>query len=966
MSFPMSNGRFSDSDIDDFSSDSESDLSVNCNYDRPIVAGELQTFALNAALVTDITSPNDEAKEYVEGVAQEWFQDEDSDSGSDDWTSYQRDIGLNKTEQAELKSGSEGKTVPDSSSTREQLEYKFNPLNDTSTEIHNETDPTQENSDLKINHKIKKIAPKKPVDVDKSNEKNEEKSPQLNRQFNSVSPKKRAINQNIVIENKSLALSLDGQLDRNLTTICQQKEDDDEGISSDNDSKKSDQFNHQPKGTVLTRKDTYLKREFRPKSEACLNTLTQAIKDNNLYTSNLSLNSVSLSVQSFMSEGKVSREKQNSVDSDEGRDEIKNLDKKPNFAFIRGSDPRVATCRGKLQNKRSKLNQEINKELRLRAGAENLFKATTNRKLKETVALELSFVNSNLQLLKEQLAELNSSVELYQGDSPEPVMPMIPLGLKETKEIDFREPFKDFILEHYSEDGANYEDAIAELMDMRQAMRTPHRDGSGVALLFQYYNQLYFVERRFFPPDRSLGIYFEWYDSLTGVPSCQRTVAFEKACVLFNIAALYTQLGAKQDRLTAKGLDQAVDNFLRAAGTFTYVHENFTNAPSMDLAPHMLDMLVQLMLAQARECLFEKLELQSRDKRDVDISLDLAQEAAQVSEVYCSVQTLISVSAVRDYVPYSWLSLVQVKREHYAALAHHHSAEGLLARDLDSLSARTKQALQLLHRDTDPRTQLDISEPHDDHERKLLGRAHLRAALMLHEEAERLLRMCRELRNKQALTQVLSRSREATLTMYNSHAEKIDDFSDILDPPHIHASTKFQLSLTPPDFAQLRVEDLFKGLGPVAIFSAKHHWTAPRSVQLHRGDGDVGFGFSVRGDSPVIIAGVDHGSLAHFGGMKEGDFIVSIGDKDVKWAVHEEVVRLIKDAGDSLSLKLVTPMDRNYLKQPSSSSQSSTHSKSSSSSQPSPSNTASSHKKLTWNPFRRQRERETSFNLILR
>ena len=37
--------------------------------------------------------------------------------------------------------------------------------------------------------------------------------------------------------------------------------------------------------------------------------------------------------------------------------------------------------------------------------------------MKETVALELSFVNSNLQLLKEQLAELNSSVELYQATS---------------------------------------------------------------------------------------------------------------------------------------------------------------------------------------------------------------------------------------------------------------------------------------------------------------------------------------------------------------------------------------------------------------------------------------------------------------------------------------------------------------------------------------------------------------------
>lgn len=42
--------------------------------------------------------------------------------------------------------------------------------------------------------------------------------------------------------------------------------------------------------------------------------------------------------------------------------------------------------------------------------------ATTNRKLRDTVALELSFVNSNLQLLKEQLAELNSSVEVYQNN----------------------------------------------------------------------------------------------------------------------------------------------------------------------------------------------------------------------------------------------------------------------------------------------------------------------------------------------------------------------------------------------------------------------------------------------------------------------------------------------------------------------------------------------------------------------
>ncbi|XP_028046177.1 rhophilin-2 [Monomorium pharaonis] len=577
-----------------------------------------------------------------------------------------------------------------------------------------------------------------------------------------------------------------------------------------------------------------------------------------------------------------------------------------------GSDPRVATCRGKLQNKRSKLNQEINKELRLRAGAENLFKATTNRKLKETVALELSFVNSNLQLLKEQLAELNSSVELYQNiDGDEPVMPMIPLGLKETKDIDFRDPFKDFILEHYSEDGENYEEAIADLMETRQATRTPTRDSAGIALLLRYYNQLYFIERRFFPPDRSLGIYFEWFDSLTGVPSCQRTVAFEKASILFNAGALYTQLAAKQDRLTARGLDQAVDAFLRAAGTFRYIHENFTNAPSMDLGPDMLEMLVQLMLAQARECLFEKLELQSRDGRNIDVCLDLAQEAAQVAAIYNDVHGLISREPVRDYVPETWISLILVKREHHLALAHKHIAVGLLDRPIAELRVETRLTLEHIQK-SDGKTQLDATVPRDDNERKLLGKAHLREALVLHDESQRLQRMCRDLKAKQPLGRVLKKAQEATLDSYNRFGSE-DDFRELLDPPDIIASTKFQLSITHPDFGQHGVDDLFKSLGPVAIFSAKRHWTAPRLVQLQRGP-DEGFGFSVRGDAPVIIAAVDHNSLADMGGMKEGDFIVAINDKDVKWASHEQVVQMIKQYGDFINLKLVTPMDRNYLK----------------------------------------------------
>lgn len=44
------------------------------------------------------------------------------------------------------------------------------------------------------------------------------------------------------------------------------------------------------------------------------------------------------------------------------------------------------------------------------------FSATNNVKVKETVALELSFFNSNLQLLKEELSVLNSQITPYQNE----------------------------------------------------------------------------------------------------------------------------------------------------------------------------------------------------------------------------------------------------------------------------------------------------------------------------------------------------------------------------------------------------------------------------------------------------------------------------------------------------------------------------------------------------------------------
>lgn len=92
----------------------------------------------------------------------------------------------------------------------------------------------------------------------------------------------------------------------------------------------------------------------------------------------------------------------------------------------------------------------------------------------------------------------------------------------------------------------------------------------------------------------------------------------------------------------------------------------------------------------------------------------------KVAAVYAEVHTLISREPVRDYVPESWVSLVMVKREHHLALAHKHCAAALLDRPISEFRAEIKLTLERIQ-ESDAKTQIDITVPKDDVERKLLG-----------------------------------------------------------------------------------------------------------------------------------------------------------------------------------------------------------------------------------------------------
>ncbi|KAL4234355.1 Rhophilin-2 [Mactra antiquata] len=575
----------------------------------------------------------------------------------------------------------------------------------------------------------------------------------------------------------------------------------------------------------------------------------------------------------------------------------------------KGCDPLLSTARGKLQKRRSKLNEEINRELRMRNGAENLFRATDNKRLKELVSVELFFFNSNIQLLKEEVSELNSNVNIYQHDNSS-VVPMIPLGLKETKDVDFRVAIKDFILEHYSEDAEKFCTELQDLQELRLALRTPQRNDSGVELLMEYYNQLYFLEKRFFPPERKVPLLFHWYDSLTGVPNIQKTLTFEKGCVMFNIGALYTQMACKQDRLTKEGLNQAIKYFELAGGAFRYLHNHFSHAPSMDMQPQTLTMLVQLMMSQAQECVFESLTLHGVTQGIIQYSY-AAQEASMVCHMYRDTHKLMSIEAVKDYIPYSWLSTAEVKAEYYNALANHLVADALLDQPDSIDGAKVREFITCLSNQEEGEEDIPVKVPQTFEERKKLAKAHLKEALICHEEALRLHDMCKQLRKIDTFLAILKRAHDKSVSKFSTLEEE-DDFSDIINAPKVKASTQQIVAPITPEFQKIKVLEIFKKLGPISVFNSRNHWTAPRNITLDR-PVDQGYGFSVKGDCPVKIADIEPGSIAEYGNINVGDYIVAVGDTDTKWSKHDEVVNLVRKAGRHLVLRLITPMNQECL-----------------------------------------------------
>ncbi|KAJ3082965.1 bck1-like resistance to osmotic shock [Quaeritorhiza haematococci] len=267
--------------------------------------------------------------------------------------------------------------------------------------------------------------------------------------------------------------------------------------------------------------------------------------------------------------------------------------------------------------------------------------------------------------------------------------PMLHPPTKRTDEVDFTGPFRAYIQSAYSDDPDKYTQEIGTLHRLRQDTRGAGKDITGRDILYRYYGQLELLDLRFPIDEKNVKILFTWYDAFSGKSISQYSIAYEKACVIFNVAATCCSIAALQNRFDQAGLKMAFNYFQAAAGLFAYINDNFLHAPSVDLSRDSIKTLVDLCLGQAQECFVEKVILEKKKGALV------AKLAAQAAHVYNNVVDGLSNESVKGQFEKPWVDLVKIKAKYFQAVSFYH--KGI---QLESESKWGESVAHLTHAET--------------------------------------------------------------------------------------------------------------------------------------------------------------------------------------------------------------------------------------------------------------------------
>ncbi|KAI9512028.1 pH-response regulator [Russula earlei] len=191
-----------------------------------------------------------------------------------------------------------------------------------------------------------------------------------------------------------------------------------------------------------------------------------------------------------------------------------------------------------------------------------------------------------------------------------------------------------------------------------------------------YHAQLSFIITKL-PADVSLDIPYSPVFSPDEMPISLPNLHFERCCLLFNLASLYSQLGLSEDRTTPDGVKRASAFYQSSAGTFSYLKASVLpklkaslsdeDGLPLDLTEAFLTSMESLMLAQAQECVWQW-AVMGRNSNGT-----IAKLAARVSALYDDARSATRdiVTSIRSILPSDWTVHIEVKHLHFSAAAQY-------------------------------------------------------------------------------------------------------------------------------------------------------------------------------------------------------------------------------------------------------------------------------------------------------
>ncbi|KAK3837389.1 MAG: BRO1-like domain-containing protein [Linnemannia gamsii] len=255
---------------------------------------------------------------------------------------------------------------------------------------------------------------------------------------------------------------------------------------------------------------------------------------------------------------------------------------------------------------------------------------------------------------------------------------LLAIDFKRTEPLSMTKSLSDYISTSYAEHPDTYQDDFRVLDELRADIVNLEPHQNALNRLLKYHAQLVFISSKF-PIDT--GIEFPWalINSADKKMNTFRNMYYERACVCFNIGAMYSQLGNNENRNSAEGLKRAYSYFQNAAGSFQHLRDTIIPelriAPTVDISTVALTVFVQLMLAQAQECFWQKGALdQIKDGL-------ISKLAGKVADYYEAASEGATHSSMSSLFTISWTCHMQAKALHFNAVSQYRKSSECISQN---------------------------------------------------------------------------------------------------------------------------------------------------------------------------------------------------------------------------------------------------------------------------------------------